>query len=75
VTLRRRIGKLEATRPPVEWPRAIYICAPDGDPCGALIVGGGSIEREGGESAAAFEARALMAADANLRKVETPGHR
>jgi hypothetical protein len=62
MTLRRRIGKLEAACPPVEWPRVIYICGPDGEPGGALIVGGGSIERESGEGAAAFEARAKRAA-------------
>jgi hypothetical protein len=62
MTLRQRIGKLEAACPPVEWPRVIYICGPDGEPGGALIVGGGCLEREGGESAEAFRARAMLAA-------------
>ena len=74
MTLRRRIGKLEAARPEVEWPRVIYVSGPDGDPRGALIVGGENVARLNGESAAAFKVRAVLAADANLKKVETPGH-
>ena len=63
MTLRRRIGRLEAARPEVEGPRVIYICGPDDDPRGALIIGGGSLEREDRESAEAFRARAMLAAE------------
>jgi hypothetical protein len=72
MTLRRRIGKLGAARTPVEWPRAIYVCGPDGDPRGALIVGGESLERKDGESAEAFRARAVLAVAANLKNLDTP---
>jgi hypothetical protein len=72
MTLRRRIGKLGAARTPVEWPRAIYICGPDGDPRGTLIVGSGSLERKDGESAEAFRAWAVLAVAANLKNPDTP---
>jgi hypothetical protein len=62
MTLRRRIGRLEAARAPVEGPRVIYISGLGEDPFVAFIIGGKNVVREDGESAAAFKARAEMAA-------------
>jgi hypothetical protein len=67
MTLRQRIGRLEAARASVEGPRVIYICGPDGDSGGALIIGGGCLEREGGEAAEAFASWAERAAEAARR--------
>jgi hypothetical protein len=63
MTLRRRIAKLAARHSePANGPRVIYISGPDEDPRAAFIIGGGSLARLNGESAAAFRARAMMAA-------------
>jgi hypothetical protein len=64
MTLRRRIAKLAARHSePANGPRVVYIGGPDGDPRAAFIIGGGeNVVRLDGETAAAFEARAMMAA-------------
>jgi hypothetical protein len=54
MTLRRRIGKLEATRPPVEWPRVIFLVAGKGEVSYAFCIGREDISRAVGEAEAAF---------------------
>jgi hypothetical protein len=58
VTLRRRIGKLEAARPEVEGPRVIFLAAADGAASYAFCIGREDISREVGETEAAFIERA-----------------
>jgi hypothetical protein len=58
VTLRRRIGKLEAARPEAEGPRVIFLAAADGAASYAFRIGREDISREVGETEAAFIERA-----------------
>ena len=63
MTMKRRIDRLASRHSePANGPSLIYLSGPDGDPRAALIVGGGSLARLDAESAAAFRARAEMAA-------------
>jgi hypothetical protein len=58
VTLRRRIGKLEAARPEAEGPRVIFLAAGKGEVSHAFRIGREDISREVGETEAAFIERA-----------------
>jgi hypothetical protein len=58
MTLRRRIGKLEATRPVVAGPRVIFLAAGKGEASHAFRIGRDDIAREAGETEAAFIERA-----------------
>lgn len=60
MTLRRRIERLEGKRGVAgAGPSVIFICdAVTGEPGAALLVGGGGLTREAGESVEAFMARA-----------------
>ena len=58
MTLRRRIGKLEATRAPVEGPRVIFLAAGKGEASHAFRIGREDLSREVGETEAAFIKRA-----------------
>jgi hypothetical protein len=62
MSIQRRLAKLTARRPTVDGPRVIYLSGEDGDPRCALIIGSGSLARLDAESAAAFQARARLAA-------------
>jgi len=63
MSVKKRLAKLTSRRPPENGPRVIYIPSPGDDARFAFIIGGGgNVEREDGESAATFEARAMMAA-------------
>lgn len=63
-TMRKRLERLEAKRGIVgAGPCVILICdALTGEPGGALLMGGGRLTREAGESAEAFTARATVGA-------------
>ena len=58
MTLRRRIGRLEAARPEVEGPRVIFLAAGKGEVSHAFRIGRDDISREAGETEAAFIERA-----------------
>jgi hypothetical protein len=58
VTLRRRIGKLEAARPNAEGPRVIFLAAAYCEASYADCIGREDISREVGETEAAFIERA-----------------
>jgi hypothetical protein len=63
MSMKQRTAKLSKRHSkPANGPRVIYISGPDEDPRAAFIIGGGSLARLNGESAAAFRARAMMAA-------------
>jgi hypothetical protein len=63
MSIQRRLAKLTARHSePANGPSVIYLSGPDDDPRAALIIGGGSIQRGPAESAAAFQARARLAA-------------
>jgi hypothetical protein len=63
MTLRRRLERIEGKRGRTpEGPSVIFICvAETGEPENAILVGGGGLTREPGESADAFRARAHAA--------------
>jgi hypothetical protein len=62
MTLRLRIAKLAARHSEAaNGPSVIYLSGQDGDPRVAYVIGGGSLARLNGESAAAFETRAMAA--------------
>ena len=59
MTIRTRIKRLEAKRAQSmpEGPMVVFLCGTEtGEPISAIIIGGGSISREPGESREAFEA-------------------
>jgi len=58
-TLRTRLDRLEAKRGGADdGPTVIFLCdATTGEPGAALLMGGGGLERETGETADAFETR------------------
>ena len=58
MTLRQRIGKLEAARAPVEGPRVIFLAAGKGEVSHAFRIGRDDFSREIGETEAAFIERA-----------------
>jgi hypothetical protein len=58
MTLRRRIGKLEATRPVVAGPRVIFLAVGKGEASFAFRIGLKDVSREVGETEAAFIERA-----------------
>jgi len=59
VTLRNRLERLEAKRGSGDvGPNVIFFCAPGGEPSAALILGGGTVTRNEGETVEAFTARA-----------------
>jgi hypothetical protein len=58
MTLRRRIGRLEAARPEAEGPRVIFLAAGKGEASHAFRIGCDDISREAGETEAAFIERA-----------------
>jgi hypothetical protein len=62
--LQRRLAKLEGRYgAPLGGPRLVVICpAPSGEPAAALLLGGGGLMREPGETAETFTARAEAAA-------------
>jgi len=62
MSIQRRLAKLTARRPPVDGPRVIFVCNPGGDPRFAYVIGGENVTRGDGETAAAFKARAMLAA-------------
>ena len=59
-TLRTRLDRLEAKRGGAgDGPAVIFLCdATTGEPGAALLIGGGGLAREPGETADAFTARA-----------------
>jgi hypothetical protein len=59
-TLRTRLDRLEAKRGGAgDGPAVIFLCdATTGEPGGALLMGGGGLAREPGETADAFTPRA-----------------
>jgi hypothetical protein len=63
-TLQRRLDRLEGKRGGAcAGPSVIFLCdAKTGEPGAALMVGGGGLTREAGESAEAFTARATAGA-------------
>lgn len=64
MTLRRRLDKLEGKRGgTAPCPSVIFLCAAGTDaPLAALLMGGGALDREDGETAEAFTARARAVA-------------
>tara|TARA_R110002072_G_scaffold297547_1_gene470510 strand:- start:135 stop:395 length:261 start_codon:yes stop_codon:yes gene_type:complete len=64
VTLHKRLGRLEGLRGGAErGPSIILVCdALTGEPSAALLIGGGCLTREAGESAEAFTDRATAGA-------------
>ena len=58
MTLRQRIGKLEAARAPVKGPRIIFLAAGKGEASHAFRIGRDDFFREIGETEAAFIERA-----------------
>jgi hypothetical protein len=60
MTRHARIARLEAKHGDADaGPTVIFLCdATTGDPGGALVMGGGGLVREAGETADAFTARA-----------------
>jgi hypothetical protein len=58
MTLRRRIGRLEAARPVAEGPRVIFLAAAGGEVSHAFCIGRDNISREAGETEATFIERA-----------------
>ena len=58
MTMRRRIGKLEAARPVVDGPRVIFLAAGKGEASHAFRIGREDLSREVGETEAAFIKRA-----------------
>lgn len=60
MTLRKRIDRLEGKRGKAAlWPSVIFFCSGEtGEPLAAILMGGGSLTREDGETAEAFTARA-----------------
>ena len=67
--LRTRLDRLEAKRGGAgAGPTVIYFCDPTtGEPGGALLMGGGGLLRETGETADAFETRAEVGAAKLIR--------
>lgn len=63
MTLRNRLARLERKHGGSDVPAVIFMCDETGEAHGALMMGGGALLREEGESAEAFAARA-GAADA-----------
>jgi hypothetical protein len=63
MTRQARIARLEAKRgPDREAVTVIFFCEPrTGEPGAALLMGGGGLARQPGETADAFTARALQA--------------
>lgn len=61
MTLRRRLDKLEGKRGGAgAAPSVVFICeAETGEPLAAMLMGGGSLTRENGETVDAFTARAV----------------
>lgn len=61
--MRRRLDKLEGKRGGMALgPSVIFLCAAgNGEPLTALLTGGGAPDRESGETAEAFTARASCA--------------
>lgn len=69
MNLHKRLDRIEAKRGALApaGPSVIFLCdGATGEPFSAMIVGGGSIEREPGESCEAFEARASAGAPATF---------
>ncbi len=61
----RRLKALEGAAEATEGPTIIHLCPMTSEGCGepavALVVGGGSLQRQPGESAEAFRERAAAA--------------
>jgi hypothetical protein len=59
-TLRRRLERLEGKRgAAVRGPSVIFLCSGEtGEPLAAMLMGGGTLTREDGETVEAFTARA-----------------
>lgn len=69
MNLRKRLDRIEAKRGTNARaaPSVIFLCSAEtGEPSSALIVGGGTIGREPGESREAFEARASAGAPVTI---------
>jgi len=64
MTLQKRLDRLEGKRGGAgAGPSVIFICdAKTGEPGAALLVGGGGLTRDAGETAEAFTARATAGA-------------
>ena len=66
MTLRKRLDRLEGKRGTAALgPSVIFFCSGEtGEPLAAILMGGGSLTREDGETAEAFTARAEAGAAA-----------
>ena len=66
MTLRKRLDRLEGKRGTAALgPSVVFLCeAETGEPLAAMLMGGGSLTREDGETAEAFTARAEAGAAA-----------
>ena len=67
MTLRKRLDRLEGKRGTAALgPSVIFLCSGEtGEPLAAMLMGGGSLTREDGETAEAFDACAHAAGFAN----------